>query len=295
MDGIITATHTYKTVDNCPVRLDAYVNPDRNSPVIVYIHGGALIWGSRKEIDPIQLALYLEAGFSVVSIDYRLAPETKLPEIAQDIRDAFTWVRSEFKAIYGIKSGKIAVVGHSAGGYLSLLSGTFDNKPDAIVSFYGYGDIAGDWYTKPSSFYCTKPAVSREQALSCVGTGPLSEGPEERSRFYLYCRQNGLWNEMVAGLGPAADYERLVKYCTAFNIQTDYPPVLLAHGTADTDVPYEQSTLMAEKLRDTGIKHELVTVENGIHGFDEDMESRASKQVFEKVISFLKYHIGSPK
>jgi dipeptidyl aminopeptidase/acylaminoacyl peptidase len=96
---------------------------------------------------------------------------------------------------------------------------------------------------------------------------------------------------MVAGLNPAADYDRLIKYCTAFNIQTDYPPVLLAHGTADTDVPYEESVFMSEKLSEAGIEHELVTVENGIHGFDEDMESRASRQVFEKVIAFLKSHI----
>jgi acetyl esterase/lipase len=106
MDNIITATYAYKTVSNCPIHLDAYVNPDRNSPVLVHIHGGALIWGSRKEISPVQLALYLEAGFSVVSIDYRLAPETKLPEIAQDISDALTWVRSEFRKIYGINPGK---------------------------------------------------------------------------------------------------------------------------------------------------------------------------------------------
>lgn len=291
MNNIITSTHTYKTAGNCPVYLDAYVNPQRNSPVIVHIHGGALIWGSRKELNPVQLALYLEAGFSVVSIDYRLAPETKLPEITQDIKDALTWVRSEFKTIYEINSDKVAVVGHSAGGYLSLLSGTFENKPDAIVSFYGYGNIAGDWYAKPSSYYCTKPKVGREQAMSCVGTSPLSEGPQERAGFYLYLRQNGLWNEMVAGLSPEKSYDRLVKYCPAFNIGSDYPATLMAHGTDDTDVPYEESAFMAKKLGEAGIQHELVTVENGIHGFDEDMESSASRQVFEKVISFLKKHL----
>ena len=40
---------------------------------------------------------------------------------------------------------------------MSLLTVSFDIKPKAIVSFYGYGDIIADWYCKQSSFYCQKP------------------------------------------------------------------------------------------------------------------------------------------
>jgi len=186
MNNTITGTHIYKTTGICPIYLDTYINPERYSPVIVYIHGGALIWGSRKSINQTQLSLYLEAGFSVVSIDYRLAPETRLPEIVQDIKDALSWVKTDLCSIYGVCTDKLAVIGHSAGGYLALLSGTFDAiKPDAIVSFYGYGDITGKWYSEPSSFYCTMPIVSEEQALSCVGNHAVSEGSKDRFQYYL--------------------------------------------------------------------------------------------------------------
>ena len=88
-------TCVHKTVENCEIRVDVY-HPSPGSgptPTIVHIHGGALIHGSRDYIHPEQLELYLSAGNAVVSIDYRLAPETKLPLIVEDLQDAFRWVR----------------------------------------------------------------------------------------------------------------------------------------------------------------------------------------------------------
>ena len=52
----------------------------------------------------------------------------------------------------------------------------------------------------------------------------------------------------------------------AENVTADYPPTLLIHGTHDTDVPYEQSSLMAEQLSQHGVEHRLVTIPNGEHG-----------------------------
>ena len=47
--------------------------------------------GDRRGIDRTLLSRLVEAGYTVVSIDYRLAPETKLPAILDDVRDAFAW------------------------------------------------------------------------------------------------------------------------------------------------------------------------------------------------------------
>jgi acetyl esterase/lipase len=81
----------------------------------------------------------------VVAIDYRLAPEAKLPAIVDDLRDAAAWIREQGPARFGIASERLAVAGHAAGGYLTLLSGhAVEPRPRALVSFYGYGDIAGD-------------------------------------------------------------------------------------------------------------------------------------------------------
>ena len=138
--------------------------------MIVFIHGGGLVWGSREDIKSEQLDFYRQAGFNVFSIDYRLAPETKLPSIKEDIEDALNWIENEGTKQFDYDAEKIAVIGSSAGGFLALLTGTFATKPKAIISLYGYGEIIGDWAVKPSPHYTAMTNVPRELAKMLVQT-----------------------------------------------------------------------------------------------------------------------------
>ena len=199
-------TYTYKTVGDCAIHVDVYQASDsKELPVIFWIHGGALIFGHREGINPDQLALYLNAGFVVVSIDYRLAPETKLSGILEDLQDAYAWVRNKGPGLFGADPNRIAVIGHSAGGYLTLTSGyRLRPRPKALVSFYGYGDITGPWYSQPDPFYSREPAVSKDKAYASIGKTPICEAYHEEDRFpfYLYCRQHGFWPKEVVGHDP---------------------------------------------------------------------------------------------
>ncbi len=125
---------------------------------------------------PEQVELYLTAGYTVVSIDYRLAPETKLQAIFEDVRDAYDWVISQGPELFNVDPDRLAVIGHSAGGYLTLMAGfLFHPRPKALVSFYGYGDILGDWYSRPDPYYNLEPALAPETACKGVG-GPRGYG-----------------------------------------------------------------------------------------------------------------------
>ncbi len=147
-------SYTYKTVGECKIQADVYQIPDNLvHPAILWIHGGALIIGDREMLFRDQLERYLQLGCAVVSIDYRLAPETKLKFIIEDLQDAYEWMRKKGPQLFRIDPDRIAVIGHSAGGYLTLMAGFCVNpRPKALVSFYGYGDIAGSWYGQPDSF-----------------------------------------------------------------------------------------------------------------------------------------------
>ncbi len=285
-------TYVYKTVEQCEIKADVYraVSSATLVPVIVYIHGGALIYCSRVDIIQSQAEFYVNAGYTVVSIDYRLAPETKLPDIIEDLKDAFIWVRKEGSRLFHADPDRIATVGHSAGGYLALMSGIcIDPPPDAIVSFYGYGDIVGDWYSQPSPVYLKEPLVSEEEA-GCLKNGPVISEPyagRNKDKYYLYLRQRGLWPLGVSGHDPAEEPNFFVPYCPLRNVTRKYPLTLLIHGDQDEDVPYEQSVLMADALKKNKVPHEFISLSGMGHGFDARMDDQWVKEVFDRVKKFL--------
>ena len=81
-------------------------------------------------------------------------------------------MHEEGPRLFNADTRRIAVAGGSAGGYLTLMSGfCVKPRPAVLVSFWGYGDIAGDWYIKPSTFYRKQPLVSKEDAWKGV-SGP---------------------------------------------------------------------------------------------------------------------------
>lgn len=291
-------TYTYKVVGDCKISADVYkIHGDTIRPAILWIHGGALILGNRGMLDREQLELYLRAGYVVVSIDYRLAPETKLEAIIEDLRDAYKWVREKGPGLFKIDPNRVAVIGHSAGGYLTLMTGfCVDPPPAALVSFYGYGDIAGEWYNKPDSFYCSQPAVLKEEAYGAVGGPVISESPfDKRFRFYIYCRQYGIWPKEVCRHDPNKEPNWFIPYCPIRNVTKKYPPVILLHGDKDTDVPYEQSVLMAKELERQSIEHELITMPGYGHVFDlagKKLKEPAIADAFNRVLEFLKKHVG---
>jgi len=292
-------TFVFKRAGECELRADVY-RPDGEAvrPVVVWIHGGALIMGSRTRINPLHRDRYLDAGFAVVAIDYRLAPETPLAGIAEDVRDAFAWIRGEIAGRVGLDPERIAVVGHSAGGYLTLLSGCLiDPRPQALVAFYGYGDIAGDWYSHPDEFYRQQPLVTEADARAAVGGQSLADADDRASQarrsFYLWCRQQGRWPNEVLGADPHAEPGAFEPWCPVRHVTTEYPPTLLLHGDRDTDVPYAQSVQMAEALARAGVEHELITIASGDHGFEREVDQPVVREAFERVVAFLRRQLAS--
>lgn len=281
--------HVYKRGEGYSLELDVYLpdNPPKRLPVVVYIHGGALIWGGRRDVNEHEIASVTAEGMAYVSIDYRLAPETAITELTKDVADALEWVRDEGAGLYGFDAKRIAVSGKSAGGYLALLSGTFSNKPKAIVSYYGYGDILGAWYSSPSAHYLKSPLVSWNTAKACVMPGtPTSAGEEARWPLYLYARQTGKWASIVSGYGDAELPAALKPLCPIQNIAANYPPTFLLHGSDDTDVPCEQSLDMHAALVDAGVDARLCVLPGAGHGFE--WAWRNTPEEFGLVVNFLK-------
>ena len=284
-------TFTYKTLAPKSEDLQADVyrpSGDGNRPVIIFIHGGALMMGDRKMTarPGSLLEAMLNAGYVVVSIDYRLAPQVKLPTIIEDVQDAYDWVRKRGPELFRADADQIFVMGQSAGGYLTQMTGfCVQPRPRGLVSFWGYGDIVGEWYSRPDAFYRQQPLVTKEEA----------EQPGSR-KLYLYCRQQGLWPKVVTGHDPDTEPRAFDPFCPVRNVTKEYPPTLLIHGTKDTDVPYALSVQMDKELTIKGVPHEIITIPDGIHGFRRKVDAEIEARTYKQVVEFLdKYRTSQVK
>ena len=140
-------TFTYKVVGDIKIEIDVFEPTSRTATavsegndecneqdirVLLFIHGGAWIGGSRHGHSRLLLSDFLQHGYHVASADYRLLPESKsVDEQLEDIRDIEPWLRYTLPGILGSKReiSEIVVAGVSAGAHLALLtvSSLFDN------------------------------------------------------------------------------------------------------------------------------------------------------------------------
>ena len=291
-------TFTYKTIGDLEIQLDVHRIDDRQRrPVVVWCHGGALINGGRQGIGRSGREL-VKAGYCVVSIDYRLAPETKLPEIIADLEDAFRWIRKNGPEKFQGDTRKIAVLGGSAGGYLAMTAG-FRVQPrvDCIVAFWGYGDLLGPWLSEPSPHPGHHRKTLSEAEMKEIENGPAVANAADRKGdgggYYQTCRQQGSWPEKVFGFDPIKEAEKIVPFMAAENIDADYPPILMIHGTRDTDVPHEQSVIVARECREHGVEHELISIKNGEHGL-RDADPKDIEDAYAKVLPFVAKFVPPP-
>jgi acetyl esterase/lipase len=293
-------TVVYKEVGPLGIKADVYYYGDaRVRPVLVSLHGGALIMGHRESLTGPVKNFALTNGYALVSFDYRLAPETKLPAIIEDIEDAFRWLRREGPKRFHIDPERIAVTGGSAGGYLTLVTGhRVQPPPRVLLAYFGYGDLIGDWYSTPSPHpRHNQRKINAEEAQQQI-SGPAVADARERKGdggiFYNFCRQTGQWPKAVSGWDPRGESEKFYPFMPVKNVTSTYPPTVLIHGTADTDVPFEQSQLMAQELKKHGVPfqfYEIAGAEHGLAGGNREEIEQAQRKAFE----FVKLHLGGAR
>ena len=290
-------TYVYKRVGEVKIEADV-CRPigDGPRPVALHIHGGALINGNRRNPPRELRELCEREDYVLVSVDYRLAPEVKIAEILADLADAWRWLHECGPQLFAADTLRIVFTGGSAGGYLSMMAGfAVTPRPTAIVSYFGYGDLDGVWAVEPDEFYRTSiPLIDLgevgESLHKGVLTGTTFGEPlaTRRGLYYRGLRQTGGWSEGVTGLTAP---EALKPYGPVHNVTAEFPPTILLHGTADTDVPYAKSVEMAAEFERHGVPHELVTLEGAGHGFggaDEDTLAAARA----KAMAFIKEYLG---
>jgi acetyl esterase/lipase len=255
---------TYLTANNWDAKLDVYTPAAPGPhPTILHIHGGG--WtGGTKEANVLRLMPYLEMGFAVVNVTYRLARVSEAPAAVEDCRCALRWVMEHAKD-YNFDVNKIVTMGYSAGGHLALTTGMLSASagldrecpgPElprvaAIVNWFGITDVVD----------LLDGANTRAYAVQWLGSRP------DR-------------NDVARRLSPMT------------YVRKDLPPILTIHGDADPTVPYQHATKLHAALQQAGAPSELLTIPGGKHGgFAPDQQLRA----IDAVRAFLTKHGLMPK
>jgi acetyl esterase/lipase len=281
----------YKTVDGQKLSLDVHMfNDQRVRPVVFWIHGGALIMGSRY-INPFIHDYFSGNDFVVVTFDYRLAPFAKLPDIYQDVTDAYKWTCDNIKQYNGDPK-QIVVGGESAGGYLTFALGPqLKPKPLELFAFSGYGNIITPWYTEPSEHYLKiAPLQDREKVFAALQKNPTDGAA--RVNFYLYTRQTGQWPNILLGHDPKTEAAAFTRYCPVLHVGKDYPPVVFTHCKDDTDVPFSEAEAMVALLKNAGVDYQFIQLEGSAHAFNALItKTDAATNTRKAVMDFLKNHL----
>ena len=210
-------------------------------PAVVWIHGGGWRRGDKGGRQNLPLA---ERGYFTASIEYRLSEEATFPAAIEDCKCAIRWLRAHADK-YGIDPKQIGVWGSSAGGHLSLLVATTDEK----AGLEGNGGWSGY-----SSRVQAVVGLCGPSDLTLNADRPTQPGREDARRLFL----GGSYEEK-----PQA--YRLASPVT--HVSSDDPPALLIHGESDAVVPIEHAERMEAALKKAGVPVTLLRVKNATHGF----------------------------
>lgn len=206
-------------------------------PAAIIVHGGGFVNGNKRTYVTPLFDTLSNAGFAWFTINYRMAPDYPFPAAIDDTENAIRWVESH-AAEYHIDTARIALIGESAGGYIVAYVGTHlppDLRLAGVVDFYGPNDMVLQIQKH------APPDLSK----------PHHPGAME---FFSVKEMNQSALDRLRDLSPLNA------------IHPGMPPFLFIQGTADEQVPYEQSPKMCEAMRKIGATCEVITVKNGRHG-----------------------------
>lgn len=236
-----------------------------NVGLILFIHGGTWIFGSKEDIATTSdLEYYAGIGYAAAAMNYRYASASvHCEDIMSDITAALTKIKA-LAAENGITLKKAAFVGYSAGGHLA--------------TYYAY--------TKASSSPVTPAMVwDRSGPVDLTIDDWLKVSDDIPTVFTLLSGYKITVSNFDSNIAQLA----LAQLSPAYNVSSSTVPTLISHGMKDSIVPYKNAVNLDIALSAKGVKHDLVSYPNSDHGLESDPDCEAkSKALF---LSYLNSYV----
>ncbi|MDB4459130.1 alpha/beta hydrolase [bacterium] len=247
-------TIAYKTIGDVTMNLYVF-KPDGwkatdTRPAAVFFFGGGWNAGSPEQFVP-QCKALQKRGMVAITADYRVANrnQTKAIKCVEDARDAIRWTRTHAKEL-GIDPNRVASGGGSAGGHIAACLGTIAPPAKEKVS------------SKPNAMLLFNPAC----VLASIGEVKLDPAKQATMNKRMGVSDSAL-------LSPA------------HHVSKSAPPCILFHGTGDTIVPFLTAQIFSDKMKEAGVRCDLMDFKGKGHGFFNKGESLT--QTIAQMDSFL--------
>ena len=243
--GVTVTPLHYAVRDEKPLDLDLYrksvaVRDSANAPAIkpaplvIMLHGGSWVGGSRRDLPELNYHL-ASLGYVVAAPSYRLAPEPPFPAATEDVNAAIDYLKKNAVQL-GIDPARIVLIGRSAGGQLALQSAYTKADPSikGVAALYAPSDQQWGWE------HPTNPQVYDSfAALRTFLNGEPSQIPDAYKA-----------SSPINFIGPHT------------------VPTLLVHGGMDPLVSVQQSQRLDSALAAARRPHYLVELPWATHGCD---------------------------
>jgi len=255
----------YGVVDEQALDLDLYLpTAAQNPPLLVFVHGGAWRGGSK---DRNVLAWpFVDDGYAVASLNFRLSGEAPFPAQVHDIKAAIRFLRGN-AARLGYDASRIAILGASSGAHLATLVGVTN----------GHAELEGHVgeYLEESS--------DVQAIVSYFGASNLTSILRQSTPYGLSVREPAL--ALLLG-SPVEENLELARLASpVFHVDATDPPLLLLHGDQDPQMPINQSHEMhhAYKAQALPVGFEVVHgAEHGGDAFSDDERNHLVRAFLDK-------------
>lgn len=241
-------------------RLYRHAESDQ-SGALLYFHGGGWVMGTLDGVDELCRAIAKQSGVSVISVDYRLAPEHPYPAALNDTVDAFEWLVQSGRAL-GIDPSAIAVGGDSAGGNLAaalclVMRGR--SGPAPVAQVLAYPAVDNRFERDSWTTFADAPLLTTDAAKWC----------------YRQYAQGAFRSTADPYLAPVR----------AESLR-ELPPALVI--TAEVDPLRDDADAFASRLAADGVDVTSMRYPGVFHGFFPEVDQfTQSREAIEAVCAFL--------
>lgn len=227
-------------------KLDLYLpeKADGPLPLLIWVHGGGWQNGSKDGCPPLRGG-FIERGYAVASINYRLSGHAVFPAQIEDCKAAIRWLRAHANE-YHLDGSRFGVWGSSAGGHLVALLGTS-------------GDV------KEFDVGANLDQSSRVQAV-CDYYGPTNFTVFVTTPGYESHATDASPEAKLIGGAVMQNKDKAARVNPVTYVGRDDPPFLIVHGGKDPIVPINQSQLLFEALKKSEVSAHFHTIHVAGHG-----------------------------